>query len=249
MAKQPALTPEQNEVLRALLRRVLRESGAAQRVLGRLIGVSQATLWSFLNGDSGLGLATATTLAEHAGTTLKALLESATDDHVLELQRSLMREAKRLEEKVEKATTRDRVRSAMTRRLLDVGELAKRAGISTRVLSGFLKHGRAVNEGEIESIARALNVSPVWLATGEFDPQRPAELLMVPDGDARPSLSAEPNVSAMADELAQERPDLAPYIPLVLQSGSMRSLDIPLTRAALEALAMVVQRHSQRRMR
>lgn len=152
-----------------------------------------------------------------------------------------------------------RIRERLTALGLKPHPASVLAGLSPRQVSKLLERGAEnAHTKTLAKLAPVLGVSVEWLMTGkgpapEASPPAapeapaPAELRMVPDGDARPSLGAHPDAEALAREIREENPALAPYVDIVLSSGSMRSLDIPLTRSALETLAKVVQSHGQRR--
>ena len=152
----------------------------------------------------------------------------------------------------------DRIEQILKAKDISARELARRSGLGETQVSVLVARFRKnphthVTVETLRAIAQGAGVSLAWLTSGDGspetreDPPPPTELRMVPDGDARPSIGAQPDARALADEIALENPPLAPYLDIVLDSGSMRSLNIPLTRAALETLARVVQSHGQRR--
>lgn len=141
-----------------------------------------------------------------------------------------------------------RIQERLTALSLSARAASLQSGLSERHVGKLLERGAggAVTD-TLRKLAPTLGVTVEWLASGDGPAQPPTELRMVPDGDARPSIGTQPNAEALAREIIEENPTLAPYVELVLKSGSMRSLDIPLTRSALETMARVVQSHGQRR--
>lgn len=127
-------------------------------------------------------------------------------------------------------------------------DLAKASGVSQSALSRI---ERGDSEGSYtktsRALAKALGCSEAYLAGESSEPA--GELRMVPADDAAPVLGAHPDAEALAAEVVEENPALEPFVRMVLNSGSMRSLNIPLTSAALTELAKVVQRHAERRRR
>lgn len=141
-----------------------------------------------------------------------------------------------------------RIQAEMDRQDLSARGLSLKAGLSERHVGKILERGSGGGaEGQtLLKIANALGVSVAWLMTGESPP---AELRMVPADDAAPVLGSSPDAEALAAEVIEEHPALEPFVRMVLNSGSMRSLHFPLTAAALTDLARVVQRHAERRRR
>jgi transcriptional regulator with XRE-family HTH domain len=147
-----------------------------------------------------------------------------------------------------------RITEILRRNGWSAAELNRRSGLAspTHVATIIRRGGAGAATDTLRKIAEGAGVSVSWLTTGEGSPELredpPAtELRVVLDGEARPSIGTQPNAEALAREIIEENPSLGPYVELVLKSGSMRSLDIPLTRSALETLARVVQSHGQRR--
>lgn len=130
-------------------------------------------------------------------------------------------------------------------------QLAEAAGIAQGTYSR-IERGESVSSQAttMAALERALGIAPGSL-TGDGNP---------PDTQAFPSPEAAPTTGARgefdqvaADLLAEtpeaQRPAVEVAIGKIQRSGSMQSLDIPLTVAALDALVRVVSRHTRHRAR
>lgn len=125
-------------------------------------------------------------------------------------------------------------------------DLERESGVAQSTLSRIERGGsHGSYAATLRALARAFGCTEAYL-TGDAEAPG-AELRVVRDGGDAPTIGARPEAAEIARELADEQPALAPYIEKVMASGSMNSLDIPLTRAALETLARVVQSHGRRR--
>ncbi|MEW6509610.1 MAG: XRE family transcriptional regulator [Bacteroidota bacterium] len=99
-----------------------------------------------------------------------------------------------------KSTIGERLRSAREGKELDQATLAEKVGVVTRTLQRWEK-GEQVPDGiAITRIAKATNVQPTWLLTGE--------------GEMYPSAPRHPNVYALPAGPERKRPRLA-ELPLV----------------------------------
>ena len=141
-----------------------------------------------------------------------------------------------------------RIQARMEALGLSARSLSLKAGLSERHVGKILERGSGGGaEGNtLVKIASALGVSVAWLMTGAEDPQ---EIQVVPDGEAAPTQGARPGADDVVAEVLETSDVPEVYVRMVLNSGSMQSLNIPLTPAALEAMAKVVQRHAERRRR
>lgn len=66
-ARQDVLTRDQNEALRAALRRIIEERGLVQKQVADILGASQQTVSNFLNGRIGVGTTLGTKIVALAG--------------------------------------------------------------------------------------------------------------------------------------------------------------------------------------
>lgn len=101
------------------------------------------------------------------------------------------------------------------------------------------------------ALARALEVDPSSIYD---DAPEPAQVQRVPSSEAAPVSGARDGFDDVAAELLAGTPEASrPAVEATLlkiqRSGSMQSLDIPLTVASLEDLVKVVSRHTRRRVR
>lgn len=143
----------------------------------------------------------------------------------------------------------DGIRGDVVRRLrLDRGwtqaDLARETGIAQSTLSR-IESGKSI--GSYATTVRAL-ARVYGCGEGELVGADAGELHTVPD-DASPALAGKPETDGIIAEViagGRVRPE---YVRRVVATGTMQSLNIPLTPAALEALAMVVQRHAERKNR
>lgn len=120
-------------------------------------------------------------------------------------------------------------------------DLARETGIAQSTLSR-IEAGKTVGalSTTVHTLARVLGCSESDLVGDDG-----ADFDTVPS-DASPTLAGKPEAESIAAEViagGRVRPE---YVRRVLASGSMQTLNMPLTPAALEALAMVVQRHAER---
>lgn len=148
------------------------------------------------------------------------------------------------------AAMSDGIRGDVVRRMrLDRGwtqaDLARETGIAQSTLSR-IESGKSI--GSYATTVRAL-ARVYGCGEGELVGDDAAgELHTVPD-DASPALAGKPETDGIIAEViagGRVRPE---YVRRVVATGTMQSLNIPLTPAALEALAMVVQRHAERKNR
>ncbi len=147
------------------------------------------------------------------------------------------------------AAMSDGIRGDVVRRMrLDRGwtqaDLARETGIAQSTLSR-IESGKSI--GSYATTVRAL-ARVYGCGEGELVGDDAGELHTVPD-DASPALAGKPETDGIVAEViagGRVRPE---YVRRVVATGTMQSLNIPLTPAALEALAMVVQRHAERKNR
>lgn len=123
-------------------------------------------------------------------------------------------------------------------------DLARETGIAQSTLSR-IESGKSI--GSYATTVRAL-ARVYGCGEGELVGDDAGELHTVPD-DAAPTIAGKPETDGIIAEViagGRVRPE---YVRRVVATGTMQSLNIPLTPAALEALAMVVQRHAERKNR
>lgn len=130
-------------------------------------------------------------------------------------------------------------------------QLAERAGIVQGTYSR-IERGESVSSqaATMHALERALEIAPGTL-TGDVSA---ADIQTVPHADAAPTAGGRGDFDQVAADLLAETPEAQRAatevaIAKIRRSGSMQSLDIPLTVAGLEALVRVVSRHTQHRMR
>ena len=127
-------------------------------------------------------------------------------------------------------------------------DLERESGIAQSTLSRIERgasHGSYTTT--MVTLAKTFGCAEGYLM-GEVDAPTP-DIQTIASSDAAPTLGGKPEAQSAADEVVRDAPELAAAAERVLSSGSIQALDIPLTPAALEALARVVQRHSIRRRR
>jgi transcriptional regulator with XRE-family HTH domain len=144
----------------------------------------------------------------------------------------------------------DGIRGDVVRRLRrDRGwtqkDLARETGIAQSTLSR-IEAGKTVGpySTTVHVLARVYGCSESELVGDDG-----VSIETVPADDAAPTLAGKPEAESIAAEVIAEGRVAAEYVHRVLSSGSMQTLNMPLTPAALEALAMVVQRHAERKSR
>lgn len=148
----------------------------------------------------------------------------------------------------ESSISGDRVRELRRARGWSQIDLAQESGVSQSALSRIERgESQGSYTATYRALAKALGCSEAYLAGESDDPTR--ELRIVRDGEAAPTIGAHPDNDAVAAEVIAENPALEPHVRAVLETGSMRKLNMPLTPAALTDLAKVVQRHAERRKR
>lgn len=148
------------------------------------------------------------------------------------------------------AAMSDGIRGDVVRRLRrergwTQADLARETGIAQSTLSR-IEAGKTTGpySTTLHVLARVYGCSESELVGDDAA----AELHTVPD-DASPALAGKPETDGIIAEViagGRVRPE---YVRRVVATGTMQSLNIPLTPAALEALAMVVQRHAERKNR
>ena len=131
-------------------------------------------------------------------------------------------------------------------------KLEEESGVSQSNISR-IEQGKTIQglAGTGPALARALGVDPRDIEDGAPEP---SEIQTVPHADAAPTAGARGEFDQVAADLLAETPDAQrsateSAIAKIRRSGSMQSLDIPLTGAALEALVKVVSRHTRHRVR
>lgn len=149
------------------------------------------------------------------------------------------------------AIRNDLIRELRTARGWNQTKLAEAAGISQGTLSR-IERGESVSSlaGTMAALERALVVAPGTL-TGETPAQ---DIRTTPAPDAAPVNGARTEFDQVAADLLAEtpeaqRPAVEASVEKIRRSGSMQSLDIPLTVASLDALVRVVSRHTRHRAR
>ncbi len=122
-------------------------------------------------------------------------------------------------------------------------DLARETGIAQSTLSR-IEAGKTVGpySTTLHVLARVYGC-----AEGELVGDDGASFETVPADDAAPTLAGKPEAESIAAEVIADGRVAPEYVHRVLASGSMQTLNMPLTPAALEALAMVVQRHAERK--
>ncbi len=100
-----------------------------------------------------------------------------------------------------KSTIGDRVREARERKQLDQGTLSEKIGVVTRTLQRWEK-GEQIPDGlSLTRIAKATNVHPHWLLTGEGEmyqmPSRPSNVFRLPVDRRRERLVDLPLISSV----------------------------------------------------
>lgn len=128
-------------------------------------------------------------------------------------------------------------------------QLAERAGIVQGTYSR-IERGESVSSqaATMHALERALELAPGTLTGTE----QPVNIQNVPHADAAPTTGARGEFDQVAAALLDETPEAArPGVEATLakirRSGSMQSLDIPLTVASLGDLVRVVSRHTLHR--
>jgi transcriptional regulator with XRE-family HTH domain len=124
-------------------------------------------------------------------------------------------------------------------------DLARETGIAQSTLSR-IEAGKTVGpySTTLHVLARVYGCSESELVGDDG-----VSIETVPADDAAPTLAGKPEAESIAAEVIADGRVAAEYVHRVLASGSMQTLNMPLTPAALEALAMVVQRHAERKNR
>lgn len=145
----------------------------------------------------------------------------------------------------EKAISGEKVRALRKARGWTQMELAQASGVSQSALSRI---ERGDSDGSYASTLRAL-ARAFGCAEGDLSDGAPLDIQMIPSDDAAPTHASRPDVDELAAEVVAWGTVPEVYVRDVIASGSMQALNIPLTAAALEELAKVVQRHAQRRRR
>ena len=145
----------------------------------------------------------------------------------------------------------DLIRELRTARGWTQARLAEAAGISQGTYSR-IERGESMGSlsATMAALERALCVAPGTL-TSDVSLQ---DIQMVPSPDAAPTSGGRGEFDQVAEELLAgtpegQRPAVEATLDKIRRSGSMQSLDIPLTVAALEDLVKVVSRHTRRRVR
>jgi transcriptional regulator with XRE-family HTH domain len=130
-------------------------------------------------------------------------------------------------------------------------QLAEAAGIAQGTYSR-IERGESVSSQAttMAALERALGVAPGSL-TGDGNP---SDTQVHPSPEAAPTTGARAEFDqAAADLLAEtpeaQRPAVEAAIGKIQRSGSMQSLDMPVTVASLDALVKVVFRHTRHRPR
>lgn len=130
-------------------------------------------------------------------------------------------------------------------------QLAEKAGIVQGTYSR-IERGESVSSqaATMHALERALELAPGTLTGTE----QPVNIQNVPHADAAPTAGARGEFDQVAAALLDETPEAArPSVEAMLakirRSGSMQSLDIPLTVASLGDLVRVVSRHTLHRSR
>ena len=145
----------------------------------------------------------------------------------------------------EKAISGEKVRALRKARGWTQMQLAHTSGVSQSALSRI---ERGDSDGSYASTLRAL-ARAFGCAEGDLSDGAPLDIQMIPADDAAPTHASRPDVEDLAAEVIASGVVPEVYVRDVIASGSMQALNIPLTAAALEELAKVVQRHAQRRRR
>lgn len=145
----------------------------------------------------------------------------------------------------------DLIRELRTTRGWTQTQIATAAGISQGTYSR-IERGESVSSlaATMAALERALQVAPGTL-TSDVSLQ---DIQMVPTPEAAPTSGGRGEFDQVAGELIAgtpeaQRPAIEATLDKIRRSGSMQSLDIPLTVAALEDLVRVVSRHTSRRAR
>lgn len=230
MARTPPFTEAQNAELREIVTTLLMASGKSQRDLAQFFGLSQTSLWSFLNGDSGMGKRTAATLAEAAGTGIEDVVSGQRRSEIID---ELMATLRRDKTSMNSRRVLNRIRQAMAARDMGASEFAEAIDSSParadRILAGHFIAGRAF----IQKVAAALGVEEEWLM-GEGDDS--AAETVSPLLKYRPDFAAS---LAIAQEL---RPQHGAYVWNAL-ADSAPLVTVPITPALLVDLADVLVKY------
>lgn len=141
----------------------------------------------------------------------------------------------------------DRVKQLRTAARLSQQEVARRAGIAQSTYSRIEK-GDSVQSysGTLRALAHALDTTESYLSGETDDPAgggdtAPTELRVEHDGDSKPLLASRPEWAALAEEVLAANPDIPrDVLADIGASGSMQKLNIPLSLAAVEALALAI---------
>jgi len=130
-------------------------------------------------------------------------------------------------------------------------QIADAAGIAQGTYSR-IERGESVSSqaSTMHALERALGV-----AAGTLTGEGPlSEIRTIPAPEAAPVNGARVEFDQVAADLLAEtpeaqRPAVEAAVDKIRRSGSMQSLDMPLTVAALDALVKVVSRHTRHRTR
>ena len=143
----------------------------------------------------------------------------------------------------------DRIKELRKAKGWNQTQLAEQAGIAQGTLSR-IERGESVSSqaATIGALEKALGVPPGSLMDATI------EVRVEPHADAAPINGAREEYDEVEREVLANTPEgslptVRAALDKIRRSGSMQSLDIPLTPASLEEMVRVVSRHSRRRNR
>ncbi|MEZ5189413.1 MAG: helix-turn-helix transcriptional regulator [Schumannella sp.] len=206
-------------------------SGKSQRELAKHLGLSQTSLWSFLNGNSGMGARTAANLARLGGVRVDDLFDGARRNEVL--SEVMLRLDLNGHDTMGVGAVRSRLIEVMDRRSWTPEALAKAAVVSLQRVESFLGGSNSETKSFLALLAKTMGVPEEWLINGDprDEDDVPAPLLKY-----RPDFAAS---LAIAQEL---RPQHGAYVWSAL-ADSAPLVTVPITPALLVDLADVLVKY------
>lgn len=230
-----AFSAEDNDRLRGVLRKVLSESGAPQRLMASLLGITQSSLWSFLSGSSNMSRRTAAALANFLGRSVADLLQTEPGDlPPQEIRRAFDLKSGSLHS-VEGIATR------INQRMRDIGmtaaDVAKVSNLTLATVQTICRADLVPDQREMKAIAEAIGVDVGWLYSGVSAPSEPIN-------DDAPHLHLSNRIDyAQSIHVARSlRPQHGDYVWEEL-AVSAPLVTVPITPALLADLADVLAKY------